>query len=69
MYLKPVNWPAIVKIEKFADTPRNMVLYEAYERGERLRLDSKGINLARNCQGIPIECLARKENLKMSIVK
>jgi hypothetical protein len=64
MYLKPINWPAVIKVNKFDPTPRNMFLYEAYERGERLRLDSKGINLARNCQSVPIECLARKVKIK-----
>jgi len=58
MRFKPVNWSGVIDARKSNKTERNSIIFDAYQRGEKLRLDQKGLMMVANHQIIPIECIA-----------
>ena len=55
--VKPVNWPCVVDV-RVNDIEKFNVILEAHDKGKRLRLDQDGVDAARNCLSIPIECFS-----------
>ena len=55
---KPKNWDCCVDAVVNNNDPRSTLIYDAYERGKRLRLDSPGMSIARDRDVVPINYIA-----------